>query len=175
MKRVSFALLALAASAIAAAPAAAQQGPVVGIDLKGSSIQANGSGVDPASGAGVGLTLGYGLSDAFSLFVRGDMAYRAAYLDLGARYRLGAPTAALRPYVQGSLTYAGTTLVPDPDEPLRSNGLGFTGAVGLEYALRPNLALDVGVAHTRGQIVDGVSEGRGFNSTRLNFGIRWRP
>jgi opacity protein-like surface antigen len=175
MQRVSFALLALAAGAIAAAPAAAQQGPVVGIDLKGSSIQANGSGVDPASGAGVGLTLGYGLSDAFSLFVRGDMAYRATYLDLGARYRFGGSTAALRPYVQGSLTYAGTTLAPFTDEPLRSRGVGFTGAAGLEYAVAPNLALDFGVSHTLGEFVDGASEGRGFAATRLNFGVRWRP
>lgn len=179
MKRLSLVVLAVASTAMAAGTAAAQaggiersdtRGPVVGINLNGSTLGAERATFRDARGAGLGLSLGYGVSDALSFFVRGNLAYRSGHFDLGARYTFGGADAALRPYVEAAATRAGTL-----QDDFRSDGTGATVGAGVEYFATRHVALDVGVAHSRGRFTNGFLDGDDFASTRLNVGIKWHP
>jgi opacity protein-like surface antigen len=187
MKRISSVALALVSAALAAGPARAQAGspPVqsgtrgltVGLDLNGSAIASDGSASGTPRGAGLGLSLGYGVSDAVSIFVRTDYAYRVAHVDLGARYSFGGSASRLRPYVEGAFTRTGTTALAAPldSHATQSNGYGFTGGAGVAYFVSRRVALDLGVSHSRGRFTAGALDGRDFASTRLNIGVKWHP
>ena len=183
MKRLSFAALALAAAALTAGTASAQQtgmpepgtpsgtrGLTFGLDLGGGAVGFDRTASEMRPGANVGLIVGYGVSDAVTLFLRTDVGYRMGHVDLGARYSFGASHAALRPYVEGALTRTGAT-----DGDVRSHGFGFTGGAGVEYFVSRNVSLDVGVAHSRGRFTSDRVDGRGFGSTRVHVGFRLRP
>ncbi|HEX8903977.1 MAG TPA: outer membrane beta-barrel protein [Longimicrobiaceae bacterium] len=183
MQRLSSVVLAAAAAAVTAGPALAQRaspgtetwrfdprGVSVGVNLNGGTLatQELGPGVHP--GLGLGVTLGYGVSDAVTLFARGDVAYARSNLDVGARYRFGSPAAALRPYVEAGFTRTGTLIASQ-----RTSGYGVTAGAGVEYYVRHNFAVDVGVVHSRGRFTTGPLDGDAFNTTRLNLGFRWHP
>jgi len=179
MKRLSLVVLAAASTALAAESAAAQlggaersgtRGPVVGINLNGSALGAERDEFRDARGAGLGLSLGYGVSGALSLFLRTDLAYRVGHVDLGAHYSFAGPAAALRPYVEAAVTRAGTI-----QDDRSSAGTGLTAGAGVEYFLSRSVALDIGLAHSRGRFTTGMLDGGDFASTRLNVGIKWHP
>lgn len=184
MKRISLVVLALGSAVFAAGSAQAQlaqpgigsgrsdtRGWAVGFNLSGGTIPDSPSGVGASSGLGLGVTAAYGVSDHVSLFARGHTAYRVGHWDLGARYGFGSPAATLRPYLEGAFTRAATT-----SQGIRSAGNGFTGGAGVEYFVKPNLALDVGLVHSRGRFNENalVPNSR-FSTTRLNLGFRWHP
>jgi hypothetical protein len=198
MKIQTLALVAL----VAAAPAAAQsaeaplarsttRGFALGAHLNGSSIQLGGSGSDAESGGGIGLMLGYGVSNRITLFARTDVAevdytgvegsYTLAHVDLGARYSFASAARSLRPYVEASLQGAGVTDEIEGDDVSISGG-GFGIGGGLEYFFNPKLALDVGLgvtggnfsnAKVNGESVEDIDED--FTSSRFNIGISWHP
>lgn len=193
MKRSMFA--AAMAAALAAGSAAAQsirtpdlydtRGLSVGLHLNGGAIA---SDRNDAAGAGGGLTLGYGVNDRLTLFLRGDVGYEMSQVDLGTRYRLGTPGSALRPYAEVAVSRVGTGMVRSDvgGEPfgdrLRVGGPALSAGAGVEYFFSRKLAVDVGLSHTRGRFTQGtlrddeIQSGRpGFSTTRLNVGFTWRP
>lgn len=166
-----------------AAGAAAQTGPIrsdtrgfgLGVNLHGSTIGAEGETGGKAS-SGLGLSLGYGTSEALTFFLRTDYGYRSTHLDLGARYSFGAPTAALRPYVEAGLTGSRTSR-----DALSATGFGVTGSVGAEYFVTRKLALDVGLGYSAGRWTNVDFKGaevefdRNLTAPRVNIGLKWRP
>lgn len=195
----STAALAVLAAALTAGPAAAQEAPVAspaeksllrGFMLGGSfngGVVGRGMQGEITTSLGFGVTLGFGVSDRVTLFTRGDYAYRATFLDVGARYSLGGASSALRPYVEGAITGAATGLrtgsfgEPVEARRIRSTAAALTAGAGVEYFVAPSLALDLGLGYSRGRwIHTGPDEARtgasgDFSTPRLNLGIRWRP
>lgn len=190
MKTASFVAVTLVCAAFSAVPAAAQLGYGAGAvrsDTRGLGIglQLNGTGVessDPSRrvpGAGLGLTLSYGTSDALSVFARASTGYRMSQVDLGARYRFGSPAGALRPYVEGAVTRLGAVRnTEETDQIQRSWGTGTTVGAGVEYHFSRRFAVDLGLTHTRGRYSAGPG-GEGFRekftSDRVQMGFTWRP
>ncbi|MFL5384712.1 MAG: hypothetical protein ACJ8GN_19485 [Longimicrobiaceae bacterium] len=186
MKPISWVAVALVPAALAAGSAQAQtsatparsgtRGPVLGFDLNGSALDVPSSLTGAPGGAGLGLSLGYGVSDRVSLFTRAGVGYRIGYVDVGARYSFGGAEARLRPYLDGALTRTGTSAFAGPFyEPAHSRGYGVTGGAGVEYFVIRHVALDVGLSHSRGQFTSGTFDGDRFSSTRLNLGVKWHP
>lgn len=175
MMRLSLVVLALATAALAAVPAAAQvggpdaddgRGLVVGVSLQATRL----SSVQHDAGGGFGVSLGYGVTPALTLFARGSTGYLSSHLDLGARYSFGSPTDRVRPYFEGALSRVGSTRAEE-----RVAGYGLTGGAGIELRLARTLALDLGVSSTYGQLNPDDRPVADFTSTRANLGIRWRP
>ena len=184
MKLATLAAIGAVAAALTAGPAAAQAGTnrsdTRGLGL-GVSFNQSVMGVRPRwignSESGVGLAIGYGVTDRLSVFARTDYAYRSAHLDAGVRYSFGSPRTALRPYAELAATRVGST----PAEGFRLAGYGATAGVGVEYFLTRKLELDVGTVHSEGSYtsrevagkpVDGTGR---FTSSRLNVGLKWHP
>ena len=194
MKAASLVAATLMCAAFAARPAAAQTAPGaapvrsdarglgVGVQLNGTGVRSPGNESRTVAGAGLGVTLSYGMSDALSAFARGSTGYRSSQVDLGARYRFGSPAGALRPYVEGAVTrHAALRPAPEGSEQsLRSLGMGVTVGAGVEYYVTPRFALDVGLAHSRGRFREGALGGEvgpreSFTSNRVQMGLTWRP
>ena len=193
MKTASFVAVTLVCAAFWAGPAAAQavsgtspvrsdtRGLGIGVQLNGMRVLSDQSRMVP--GAGLGLTLSYGTSDALSVFARGSMGYRMSQLDVGARYRLGNPSSALRPYVEASVSRFGALRPPlesTAGESVRAWGLGMTVGAGVEYHVSPRLGLDLGVSHTEGRFRTPTLPGEAafretLSSTRFQVGVTWRP
>ena len=186
MKRILLVAVVLVPAAFAAGSAHAQagsvpaqsgpRGPVLGLDFNGSALGIPGGTAGTPRGAGLGLSLGYGVSERVSLFARANVAYRIGHLDVGARYSFGGAAARLRPYVEGAFTRMGTSAFAGPlDEPSRSHGYGATGGAGVEYFVSRHVAIDMGLSHSRGRFTAGALDGDRFASTRLNLGVKWHP
>jgi opacity protein-like surface antigen len=189
MKAASFVAVTLVCTAFSAVPAAAQLGSGAGTvrsDTRGLGIgfQLNGNGVESSDasqkvpGAGLGLTLSYGTSDALSVFARASTGYRMSQVDLGARYRFGSSAGALRPYVEAAVTRLGAIRdTEETDQFRRSWGTGTTVGAGVEYHFNRRFAVDLGVTHSRGRFSAGLDEGfrEKFTSNRVQMGFTWRP
>jgi opacity protein-like surface antigen len=193
MKVRLFVAVALVASSFSAVPAAGQlggadssggRGFTFGLSLSGSQIASDVVANPTAPRGGVGLTVGYGINERVSAFVRGISGYQSTQVDMGVRYRFGGASQRLRPYVEGAVTaIAATGRTPfeqrsqDPSRAARSTGTGFTAGAGLEYFISPRLGVDVGVAHSLGRFGHPVDTqyDRTFSSTRLHLGLTWRP
>ncbi|HEX8430819.1 MAG TPA: outer membrane beta-barrel protein [Longimicrobium sp.] len=181
-KTLSLLAVATVAAALSGAEAAAQSGPLrsdvrgfsAGMNLSGSRAGSHAPG-GTASG-GLGVSLGYGVNDALTLFARTDYGYRRGQLDVGGRFSFGAPTSALRPYAEAGLTGTRTDAAA-----FRATGLGATASVGAEYFITPNLSLDAGVGYTAGRhtsidfAAPGLDTDRSFAAPRVNLGFRWHP
>lgn len=198
MKRSMFA--AAAAAVLVAGSAFAQsmrtptlydtRGFTLGFQLNGNALTNDPSDVVKESGAGGGLSLGYGVSDRATLFLRGNVAYEMAQADLGMRYRLGSPGSALRPYAEVAVSRVGTmtggAAFAEPGDNfvgrLRVSGPAITAGAGVEYFFTRSLALDAGVSYSRGRFTHGSLGGHdvkidreNFSTRRLNIGFTWRP
>ena len=184
MKLATLVTIGAAAAALTAGSASAQEGTDrsntrglgVGVNFNQSAVGALAPWkADP--GSGVGLGIGYGVTDRLSVFARADYAYRSSHVDAGVRYSFGSPRSALRPYAELAATRVGFA----PHEDFRSTGYGATAGVGVEYFVSRKLALDVGVVHSEGRYTNTKINGEPidrdfrFNSSRLNIGFKWRP
>lgn len=170
------------AAALCATEAAAQSGPLrsdtrgfsAGVNLTGSRAGSDAPGGTASSGLGV--SLGYGVSDALTLFGRSDYGYRRSQFDVGGRYSFGAPTSALRPYAEAALTGTRTNA-----SDFRATGFGATASIGAEYFITPRLSLDAAVGYTAGRHTSidfaaaGLDTDRSFAAPRVNLGFRWHP
>jgi opacity protein-like surface antigen len=196
MKTASLVAVTLVCAAFSASPAAAQLGagtnPVrsdtrglgIGMQINRIGVE-SGDGSTRVPGAGLGLTLSYGMTDNVSLFGRANMGYRTSQLDVGARYRFASPSSALRPYLEAGVTRLGAISsgqpIEGPSESLRSWGLGATAGAGVEYHFSPRFAVDLGVTHTRGRFseprtpYEGAAFAETFSSNRMQMGFTWRP
>lgn len=178
-------MLAVASASLAAVPATAQirdggpadtRGLTLGLSVNGNTVRGSGDVSDRAVGAGVSAMVGYGATDALTLFARGAYMYRNSYADLGVRYSFGGAGGVLRPYAEGA-----ATLIRTSENGVQSSGGGGTLGVGAEYFLTKNLGVDVGVGYTRGRFtnnkIDGVplDADRNYGSPRFGIGLRWRP
>ena len=205
--KTAFRMLALAAAVagpLAAAPAAAQLDPIplrsstsgfnLGVFLNGSAIQAEDSDV-VESGGGLGLHLGYGFSEAVSVFLRVDVAsirsedladdYAMAHADIGARFSFGQPTSQFRPFLQLALSGRAISWDTGPQGDLQARGGGVSAGAGLEYFVSPTLAIEGGLHLSHGDFSEGRlgdgdwvefgNESFSATSSRLDLGISWHP
>lgn len=180
MNRSMFGALVLACALSAGSTAAQTRAPdsgeggrgvVLGVNVLGTSLAGQpGTTGFTSRGAGVGLTLGYGINPAVTLFARGMVAYQAANVDVGARYTFGRAASALRPYVEGAVSRVASTAGG-----VDSHGYGVVAAAGVEYSLARGVAVDVGLAHTEGRFTTGALDGGRFAGTRVSVGVRWTP
>lgn len=192
MKAASFVAVTLVCAAFSAVPAAAQLGSgasTIRSDTRGLGIglQLNGTGVESGGatrtvpGAGLGLTLSYGVTDAVSVIARANTGYRASQVDLGARYRFASPAAALRPYLEAGVTRLAGIRATEESGSDHVVGMGTTVGAGVEYHFSPRFALDLGLAHSRGRYNQAVLQDGGaafsqkFTSNRVQVGFTWRP
>lgn len=195
MKTASLVAVTLVCAAFSASPATAQLGSgtsPIRSDTRGFGIgmQINrigvvsGDGATRVPGAGLGLTLSYGMTDNLSLFARANTGYRTSQLDVGARYRFASPSSALRPYVEAGVSRFGAIRsgqeINGAEQSLRSWGMGVTLGAGVEYHFSPRFAVDVGVTHTQGRFTTSSVPGDAafrekFSSNRAQVGFSWRP
>ena len=180
MRRASSVTLAVCAVLLGTGSAAAQigagppdgrsdtRGFTLGLGINRGEVSEPASDVD--NGLGAQLSVGYGFSQALSASVRVGYGYESAHLDVGARYSLGSPRWAVRPYVEGALTRTGSS-----EAGFRSVGYGVTGGLGAELFVTRRLSVDVGASFTQGQYVSGAFETDALTAARVTAGVRWRP
>ena len=206
MKKTIVSMAAAAVLLAGAGQAAAQErsstrGLLLGAHVNATAIQLDeDGGTDAENGIGGGLILGFGFSEQFSLFLRGDGAsisedsdtgedgsFTLVNLDLGGRYTFGTTAAALRPYAEAG--FSGTGLGFERPDGTQSADAVFSGAGlflggGLEYFFTPKAALNVGLAVGKGRFtavtVDGgeaedLDEDQDFTTSRLSIGVSFRP
>jgi hypothetical protein len=206
MKKTIVSMAAAAVLLAGAGHAAAQdrsstRGLLLGAHLNGTAIQLDeDEGTDAENGIGGGLIVGFGFSEQFSVFLRGDGAnisedsdagedntFTLVNLDLGGRYTFGSTAAALRPFAEAGFTATGlgfelTDGTQSADVVFSGGGLFLGG--GLEYFFTPKAALNVGLAVGKGRFtavsVDGgdaedLDEDQDFTTSRLSIGVSFRP
>jgi hypothetical protein len=199
MQHRTLAALAALSLALACLPAAAQaqrsdtRGFSLGANLAGAALQFEDQ-TDPDSGSGIGLRVGYGVTQRFELFAdlsgsafevpAGLTNYALGQIDLGARYNFRGAAAAARPYV--SLAWATRVVVlENEEEMLEFASSGLSAGVGLRYFLSRRFALDAGLSVAGGDVtrarlnsgewVDLEEESFGLTTSRLAVGISWHP
>ena len=196
--------LALAAAVVAllfstADNAQAQRSNTRGIflnaHLNAASIGYDEDEFDTQTGGGLGVQIGYGVSNLITLFLGVDGSvmsnddvedsFTLTHVDLGAQFNLGKPRSAARPYGVIALTFRQATFEFDnanaPEVDFSGGGLTLGG--GLKYFLSRALALDVGLNLTFGQFSDvevggvTINNALDINATsgRLAVGLSWFP
>ncbi len=152
-----------------------------------------------AEGGGLGLRVGYGFSDRFTVYLgvegagfdggRGfeglgeDEEYGAVYVELGSRYHFRRGKR-LVPYADAALAvvglgYNGTG--PFAGEDVTYGGAGLSMGGGVLYFFTPKIALDSGIAFTPGslreQSIDGTRNdvNIGMAGARIHVGISFYP
>jgi hypothetical protein len=172
-------------------------GVAVGIFANGSAIDSDASD-EMEQGGGLGLHLGYGISQHVSIFARGhwfvaetsDPAwesrdYTVQDVGIGLRASLGTRATAARPFAQimwsrrefeielGDIGNLGT---------VTGDGVAFSAGVGLEWFVAPTFAVEGSLSHSRGSFEGGGGRGgywHGFELdatiTRLDLGVTWHP
>lgn len=207
MHRVALLLLLLAAPAAAyaqapppsaALPASHTDGLFLHARTGGHGI-AYEDGIDDADGGGLGLRVGYGFNDRFTLYLgvegagltgsRGfdglgsDEEYGIAYVELGSRFHFR-PGRKLVPYADAAISviglgYDGTGGYDGNDVTYGGAGVSLGG--GVLYFLSPTLALDGGLAFTPGSLLEqhvgGQTEDVDIKLTgaRIHVGLTFYP
>jgi hypothetical protein len=151
-------------------------------------------------GSGFGLSLGYGFSDRFGMYlaldaagmdgsaelpgIASDETYGAVHLELGGRYHFR-PGSRLRPY--GSLALSAIAMGYETEsgsnvgDDIVYVGSGVSLGGGVLYFLSKRFALDAGLSVTQGnfwtQDIDGDATGVDFSvvGARPHFGISFYP
>ena len=163
-----------------------------------TSIKSDDFENESESGGGFSMQLGWGFTRLFTLLVdasgavlgNDDEEFVLFHGDLLGRFHSASPQRAWVPYVEGGISgrVAGQDDITIVDEngseevDLEISGGGFTFGGGVQYHVAPAWALGVGVRWTVGEFstvkIDNVSVD-GFEldatSTRLMFGVTWRP
>jgi hypothetical protein len=189
---------------LAAAPAAAQQrssvrGLQVGAHLSGVGIELAADPDDEEdTGGGVGIRVGWGVSEVVVLYAQLDGAdvdgdddalgagggdtFSLAHLDLGARFHFGAGRRRLVPYLDAAV--GGALLRDDTDAgdvTLSGTVVSFGG--GVQYFVSRALALDGSVKLSVGELKDVDIDGESdelddpleLTTSRINLGVTWYP
>jgi opacity protein-like surface antigen len=167
----------------------------LGLFLNGSAAQVEDAD-EADSGAGISLHAGYGFTPSVSVFARLSAAsiqaegfaedqYALAHFDLGLRYSFGSTASQLRPFLSGAVSGRAASFDLGSEGTLDVRGSGFTGGGGLEYFVRPNLAIEGGLSFSFGEFDEGRLDGSEWvdledealemNTTRLDLGVSWHP
>ena len=171
---------------------------MLSLALGGTSIKSDDLDNESESGGGFSLQAGWGFTRLFTLLVDAsgavlgddDDEFVLVHFDLLGRFNFASPQRAWVPYVEGGVSarVAGQDDIevdgPNGNEEvdLEISGGGFTFGGGVQYHIRPTVALGAGLRWTVGEFstvkVNNVSV-EGFEidatSTRLMFGVTWRP
>jgi opacity protein-like surface antigen len=179
-----------------AAPASSSKGFFLGGHLNGSSVTADDLSDDARSGGGAGLQLGWGFTPRLALFTELTVAslddeeggtVGFGHFDIGVRYAFTGPTRRFVPSIEAAIT--GRALAQDDSDlgdgqtgDVSLTGAGFTIGGGVQYYVRPTLALGAAIKWTGGKFttaeVDDVEiEDLDIDATsaRFNIGITWYP
>lgn len=187
---LSAALMALLITAI---PSIAQaqdksrsRGFFIGASLDGNGVSFEDAG-DAESGAGFGITFGYGFTPKLALYgqwtgasidsVDGD--YGLGHFDLGLRVHFRAPAKTVVPYVQAGLS--GRALRQDLGfDTIEASGGGFAFGGGIDAHFNPALAFNAGVTWSVGNLskfkLNGATvpvDSFGMTTARVYFGLIW--
>ena len=171
---------------------------MLSLALGGTSIKSDDFENESESGGGFSLQAGWGFTRLFTLLadVSGavlgddDEEFVLVHFDLLGRFNFASPQRAWVPYVEGGISarVAGQDDISIVDDggaqevDLEISGGGFTFGGGVQYHVRPTVALGAGLRWTVGEFstvkINNVSV-EGFEldatSTRLTFGVTWRP
>jgi hypothetical protein len=143
------------------------------------------------SGAGVGLSVGYGVTpnwlvfatvDAASIDVPGFSGYTLGHVDLGVRYSFASADRRLVPFLAAAYTYRLAIEVIE-NEDFTLSGSGGTIGGGAAFYFSPSLALEGELGVNLGWFTDAkigdmsldLDETLRATSTRLNLGLSWYP
>ncbi len=186
LSRLAAAMILVAASAGAAeAQRVARSGIHAGAALNGSQVSYDEGDTD--RGPGISVYAGYNFTGnlgvvlavtAASVSSDGD-SYMLRHIDLLGRYTL--PGATISPYFEAGYTNLNADGDTD-DGNLVYKGSGFTGGIGMNYFMKPKLAVDVGVRYTKGKFssfeLDDEEVSRSdldVATARINIGFAYYP
>jgi hypothetical protein len=141
------------------------------------------------SGAGFGVTAGYGFTRNLSLYGQFSGAtvddegdeYSVGHFDIGTRLHFRAPAKTVVPFIQAGISSRAVQVDFDGDE-VDGNGFGFAVGGGINVHFKPALALNAGVVWSVGDIGNFKANGTsvdldsvGMTSARVQIGIVWFP
>lgn len=145
--------------------------------LQGASLQVENDPVE--SGPGGGLSIGYGVSRNFALFLTVDAAkidisdpgiegnYTLAHVDLGVRLNLADESHKAVPYIQAAYTGRAAGATIENSEYIISGSGGTLGA-GLNFYSQPRVGLDVGLSYTFGNFSKLTVDGDDYPIDKFN-------
>jgi opacity protein-like surface antigen len=202
MRRINFAVAALAFAAIAPVAAAQSTNSKITLGVHAGMVSNElGSGDEELaktkSGANFGVVAGYDFSPAlrFTLGVdRGSIGideegassddnFALTTIDLGARYSFVSSARRITPFVNAGVSRRMLSAEVEGLGDLTANGIGFNLGAGVDYALSPKMSLGGSFGYTMGKIgnfeLDGESDesdtefdGNGY---KVNVGLTFRP
>jgi hypothetical protein len=158
----------------------------VGVNYEGNgAVVEDIDGAD--SGAGFGVTLGYGFTPQLALYGQLSGAsmesgsYALGHFDIGLRAHFRAPAKTVVPFVEVGLS--GRAFRQDVfGDTVEAGGAGFSFGAGLNAHFTPAVAFTTGVVWSVGNLgnfkVNGMSvtdESLGLTTARVHFGIIWFP
>jgi opacity protein-like surface antigen len=171
---------------------------MLSLGLGGASISSDEFENESESGGGFSAQVGWGFSRMFTLLVDASGAvldsdteeFVLVHGDLLGRFHFANPSRAWVPFVEGGISarVAGqdNTVIIGENGPqevnLEISGGGFTFGGGVQYYVAPAWALGASLRFTVGEFstvkfnnvsIDGFE--LDATSTRLNFGVTWRP
>ena len=171
---------------------------MLSLAIGGTSIKSDEFENESESGGGFSMQLGWGFTRLFTLLVDAsgsvmgddDDEFVLGHGDLLGRFHFANPQRQWVPFVEGGISgrVAGQDDITIVDEngsqevDLEISGGGFTFGGGIQYHVAPAWALGAGIRWTVGEFsevkINNVSVD-GFEldatSTRLMFGVTWRP
>ncbi len=168
----------------------------LGVGLEGNGILANdalNSSTD--SGAGIGLSIGYGFTPRWSLYsvlsgasmTASDFSgtYGLGHFDLGTRIHFGHDSGRVRPFVQGGLSGRAATqefYIGSRAYKVEAGGAGVSFGGGLNAHFSPALAFSGAITWSTGNFsiykVNGIEvpgDSLGATSARVHLGLVWFP
>ena len=184
LSRLTAALCLVAAMAgTAEAQRVERSGIHLGAALNGSQISYDEG--DKDQGPGISVYGGYNFTSNLGAILAVTVAtmntdgdnYTLRHIDLLGRYTFSGAT--ISPYVEAG--YANLNVSGDTDDGnLVYKGSGFTGGAGLNYFMKPKLALDANLRYTKGKFstfeLDGDEYARGdldVSTLRINLGFAY--
>jgi hypothetical protein len=150
--------------------------------------------VNVSMGPGVGAQVGYAFSPRLMVYAGADLGRLGAapedggghwglgILELGGRLSFPSARRPLTPYLTAAIGTRGLAArIADFGE-VKLHGMALSGGAGLTYAVSPTVALDGSVVLSMGKFGKYEEPAGKFDvnvdntlSTRLRFGLDWRP
>jgi hypothetical protein len=178
---------------ISAMPATAQaqeksrsEGFFVGASYEGNGVSFE-DGDSTESGAGFGVTFGYGFNPTFALYGQlsgasigsEDGDYGLGHFDIGTRVHFRAPAKTVVPFIQAGISSRALTQDIGSDE-VEASGIGFAVGGGINAHFSPAVAFTAGATWSLGNMgnfkVNGVDvdfDSAGMTTARVHVGIIW--
>jgi hypothetical protein len=161
-----------------------------GYSIEGRDIAGS---VKTSMGPGIGAQIGYAITPQYMVYASVDLARLGAgpeqtghwglgMIEVGGRMSFPSANRRLMPYVAASVGGRGMAAEVEDAGDVSFGGMVVSAGGGLAYALSPALALDGGVMVSLGKfgsyedpIFEGDLEVDNTMTTRLRFGLNWRP